>query len=521
MPGSLAGVTMSPRFLASLLVAALALAGCTITGSSAGKTREPAPTAEASFDPGAGTDAALERYYTQDVVWQDCGPDTECTAVEVPLDYDDPGGGTVTLAVRRLVSAGDGAPALFLNPGGPGGSGTAMIDWITFSVSDTLMAAYNLVGFDPRGVNQSDAVECVSDAELDDFRALDIDTTTDAGLAEYSRVMAEWAADCAANTGELLGHVDTESAARDLDILRAVVGRSATLDYLGYSYGTFLGAVYADLFTQRVGRFTLDGALDPSLSISELALGQAEGFERALRAYMADCQASPDCPFPGSVDDGLARIRALLDVIRSTPLPTGDPARPLTYSLAVSGIVLPMYESAIWPQLTAALDAAITGNDGSQLLYFADLGAGRLDDGSYEDNSNEAFMAINCLDYPVEGTLADWKADAERMKEISPTLGDALAWTEITCDVWPYESTRAREPIAASGSAPILVIGTTGDPATPYEWAVDMADQLDQGHLLTFDGDGHTAYGRSNQCVTDAVDRFMTRGQLPPEGATC
>jgi hypothetical protein len=240
-----------------------------------------------------------------------------------------------------------------------------------------------------------------------------------------------------------------------------------------------------------------------------------------LRAYMADCQASPDCPFPGSVDDGLARIRALLDVIRSTPLPTGDPARPLTYSLAVSGIVLPMYESAIWPQLTAALDAAITGNDGSQLLYFADLGAGRLDDGSYEDNSNEAFMAINCLDYPVEGTLADWKADAERMKEISPTLGDALAWTEITCDVWPYESTRAREPIAASGSAPILVIGTTGDPATPYEWAVDMADQLDQGHLLTFDGDGHTAYGRSNQCVTDAVDRFMTRGQLPPEGATC
>jgi len=514
-------VKKTRRIVPALLATLLAVAGCTITGTGAGTTRPPASTEAAAFDPAEGVDPDLAPYYEQDVEWTRCGSDTECATVEVPLDYAKPEGATVRIAVRRMDSAGAEAPALFLNPGGPGGSGTAMLDWITVSVSDTVLAHYNLVGFDPRGVNESDAVECASDAELDELRARDVDTDTDAGLAEYSRLMADWAAACAANTGDLLGHVDTESVARDLDILRAVVGRSPTLDYLGYSYGTFLGAVYADLFTQRVGRFTLDGALDPSLSISELALGQAEGFERALRAYMADCQASPDCPFPGSVDDGLARIRALLDVIRSTPLPTGDPARPLTYSLAVSGIVLPMYESAIWPQLTAALDAAITGNDGSQLLYFADLGAGRLDDGSYEDNSNEAFMAINCLDYPVEGTLADWKADAERMKEISPTLGDALAWTEITCDVWPYESTRAREPIAASGSAPILVIGTTGDPATPYEWAVDMADQLDQGHLLTFDGDGHTAYGRSNQCVTDAVDRFMTRGQLPPEGATC
>lgn len=517
--------TRPRRLLPGALAAVLVLAGCTITGTSTGKTREPGggateATTEA-FDPLAGTDPALERFYAQEPDWSACGTDTECADVEVPLDHAEPDGATIMIAVRRMNTAGRDAPALFLNPGGPGGSGTAMLDWITYSVSATLLGAYNLVGFDPRGVNESDAVECVSDAELDEFRARDVDTATDEGLAEYSRLMAEWAGQCEANTGDLLAHVDTDSVARDLDILRAVVGRADTLDYLGYSYGTFLGVVYADLFTERVGRFTLDGALDPSLSVSELALGQAEGFESALRAYMADCQASGDCPFTGGVDDGLARIRQLLEVARSTPLPTNDPARPLTYSLALSGIVLPMYESSIWPQLTGALDAAINQNDGTQLLYFADLGAGRLEDGTYEDNSNEAFMAINCLDYPVEGTLADWKADAERMKEISPTLQDALAWTEITCDVWPFASTRAREPIAATGSAPILVIGTTGDPATPYQWAVDMADQLDQGHLLTFEGNGHTAYGRSNQCVTDAVDRFMMTGEVPPEGSTC
>ncbi len=180
-----------------------------------------------------------------------------------------------------------------------------------------------------------------------------------------------------------------------------------------------------------------------------------------------------------------------------------------------------MYEDAIWPQLTAALDAAINSNDGSQLLYWADYGVGRLEDGSYEDNSNEAFMAINCLDYPVEGTLEDWRADAAEMERISPTLGDALAYTEITCDVWPHRSERTREEISATGSAPILVVGTTGDPATPYEWSVSLAEQLDQGHLLTWEGQGHTAYGRSNQCVSDAVDAYLLSGSLPEDGATC
>lgn len=507
-------MTVTRRAITVLAIAAL-LTGCTTTGT---------PTVPITRDPitrDPGTPAQLEPFYTQSVTWEKCGAELECTEVDVPLDYDDPAGATIQIAASRMLTAGDGARSLFLNPGGPGGSGTGMMEWVTLAVSDSVMDEFNLVGFDPRGVNRSTAVECLSDAELDVWRATDVDTATEEGLREYSAAAADFAAKCAARTGALLGHIDTASAARDLDILRAVVGRSATLDFLGYSYGTFLGAVYADLFPERVGSFVLDGGIDPTVSLSGLAFGQAAGFETSLRAYMADCLASSECPFSGSVDDGLAQLRRFFDVTRVTPLPTADPARPLTYPLAVSGVILPMYENALWPQLTAALDAALLRNDGTQLLYWADYGAGRSADGAYEDNSNEAFMAINCLDYPVEGTLADWRADAAEMQRISPTLGDALAYSEITCDVWPYQADVERTELRAPGSAPILVVGTTGDPATPYEWSAALAEQLDQGHLLTYEGWGHTAYGRSNQCITDAVDAFLLTGTVPADGTRC
>lgn len=515
------------RLLPALLAAAaLVLAGCTDPGPL--KTREPAAPASPSVPaatpdaggPAADAPAGLSAFYEQVAEWGECGPDLDCAEVEVPLDYDDPGGETIRIAVSRMTTAGEGARSLLLNPGGPGGSGTAMMEWIAFSVSDAVMDEFNLVGFDPRGVNLSTAVDCLDDSELDDWLATHFDTATEEDLAEYSAAMEEFGRQCAEKSGELLGHIDTDNAARDLDILRAVVAQSEQLDFLGYSYGTFLGAVYADMFPERVGRFVLDGGLDPTLSLSDLALGQAAAFEASLRVYMEDCLGSAGCPFTGSVDDGLAQLRRLLEVTRATPLPTGDPDRPLTYARALAGVILPMYEDAIWPQLTAALEAAMTRNDGSQLLYWADYGSGRQEDGSYEDNSNEVFLAINCLDYPVEGTLEDWRADAAEMARVSPTLGDALAWNEITCDVWPHGSERDRLPLDAAGSAPILVIGTTGDPATPHEWSVSLAEQLEQGHLLTYQGMGHTAYGRSNRCITDAVDGFLLRGELPPED-TC
>lgn len=503
------------RALPSILAAAaLVLAGCSAAPDT---TEGTAPSTAAAVE---GVPADLMGFYTQEVDWEGCGEQTDCAEVAVPLDYDEPDGQEIGIAVKRYNSGGPDAPALFLNPGGPGGSGTAMIDWFPQSLSQRMLAAWNPVGFDPRGVNLSSAVDCLTDAELDEYLARSFDTSTRAGLDEYSAAMTEFGQACAERTGDLLAHVDTESAARDLDILRAVVGESETLDYMGFSYGTYLGAVYADLFTERVGRLTLDGAVDPALDVAELALGQAAGFEAAVQEYVDDCLAGPDCPLTGPRERALEQISTLLDVTMATPLPTEDPDRDLTNSLATSAILMALYDASLWPYLSTGLAAAMAG-DGSVLLFLADFASSRLEDGTYEDNSQEAFLAINCLDYPVEGDIEDWSATAAEIAGLSPTFGDALAWTEIACAAWPHAAQKERGPVSAVGSAPILVVGTTRDPATPYEWAVALADQLAEGHLLTYEGNGHTAYGRSNSCVVDAVDGFMLEGQLPAEGASC
>lgn len=437
------------------------------------------------------------------------------------MDYSDPNGETIEIAVARLVSAYPGAPDVFVNPGGPGGSGVEMTGWVSWTFGADLLAHYNVVGFDPRGVENSTAVDCLTDAEMDASNAETIDTSTDEGLALLQQSAQEFAANCDLRTGELLAHLDTNSVAQDLDILRAVVGRSSQLDYMGFSYGTFLGAVYADLFTDRVGRFLLDAAVDPALNTADLEAGQTMGFDRAIRAYMEDCLAGPNCWTTGTVEEGLAQIQQFIEVASSTPIPTSDPNRPLTGSLAISGIFIPLYESSAWSQLTDGLDAAINENDGTTLLYLADLGNSRNADGTYDGNGGEAFMPINCLDYPVIGTLDDWKAQAADLAAQYPTFGDAIGFSNVLCDAMPYKSERVRQPISAAGSEPILVVGTTRDPATPYEWSVALADQLEAGHLLTYDGDGHTAYGRGSTCIDNYVDDYMINGTLPPEGATC
>lgn len=523
------------RAVASLMVAALVLTACSGTGDVKTRPSSPAPAppatssptdepdAPGAYDPLAGTDPELAAFYGQSASWEDCGTDLQCADITVPLDYENPNDGrTVRLHVGILGSAGDGKPGLFLNPGGPGGSGFGMLDWITYSVSSALASSYNMVGFDPRGVNTSDAVSCLTDQQWDERNAMWWDTDTQEGLDQYVVDSQAFVDACVENTpGDLLEFIDTDSAARDLDILRAVVGQKDTLDYLGYSYGTFLGAQYAELFPERVGAFVLDGAVDPALSMNEVALGQAAGFEYAIRAYMEDCLAGRSCPFSGTVDEGLDQLQNFFDVVKATPIPTEDPARPLGLSAAVSGVIIGLYESSLWGETSAALTMAMRDGDGSALLYWADMSVGRLEDGTYEDNSSDAFLAIDCLDYPVEGTMEDWLANADEMAEVTPFWGDSFAYTEVTCSMWPYQSTRTPAPVTASGAAPILVIGTTGDPATPYEWSVSLAEQLESGTLLTFEGNGHTAYGRSNSCINDAVDAFLIDGTVPEDGKTC
>ena len=331
---------------------------------------------------------------------------------------------------------------------------------------------------------------------------------------------------CAAKTSPagLLDHIDTISAAKDLDILRAVDGQQ-TLTYLGFSYGTYLGATYAELFPANTGRLVLDGAVDPSLSAEELTLGQAKGFEASLRAYVQSCQSSKlGCPLSGDVDSGVSQIRELLESTKAAPLPTSDDKRPLTYDLAVYGVLGSMYQTQLWPSLTLALSQAmgkVGSPDGSALLAIADAVSSRQSDGSYSGNGAEALMAVNCLDYPVQGDNTSWEENAKAVNEASPTFGSQLLYPDAYCQGWGHTSSRKREKITASGAAPILVVGTTGDPATPYAWSESLADQLESGQLMTWKGDGHTAYGRSNDCVKKAVDTYLLNGTMPDKGLTC
>ena len=498
----------------ALLVAVLLLAGC----ASGPQGRPDAATpATASAEVPAG----LEEYYDQQVAWERCGSDLECADVTVPLDYDHPDGEHATIAVKRLLSArqGERVGSLLVNPGGPGSPGTTLVDSATTMFSANLRDAYDIVGFDPRGTGESSRVECVGDAELDRIRATQYDTDSPQGLADYEADAKKIAQGCEAHTGALLGEVDTQSAARDMDVLRHLLGEKE-LDYLGYSYGTYLGATYAELFPKHVGRFVLDGAMDPALSAHETTLGQAKAFEQALRAYVEDCLKGEACPLSGSVDDGVAQVRTLLQVTEDTPLPTSD-GRELTAPLAFSGMLLPLYDNRQWVVLTQALTQAMREGDGSMLLYLADLMAGRASDGTYPDGSTEANWAINCADFGSTGDPQEWAQQAKELEQASPTFGQMLAYGDVLCAEWPGHPAGERGPIHAPGANPIMVIGTTGDPATPYPWAQALAEELDSGFLVTYEGEGHTAYGRSNACITGAVDDFLIDGARPQEGLTC
>ncbi|NCT92170.1 alpha/beta hydrolase [Cellulomonas sp. APG4] len=495
---------------------ALLLAGCV-----APKEQTTPPTVDADGQTQAPVEGGIEAYYGQEVAWEECG-DLECAVVQAPLDWDDPGAGSIELAMSRSLATGpDDARvgSLLLNPGGPGSSGIEFLEGAGAAFGEPVREAFDLVGFDPRGVGASSAVDCGDGSVLDDF-FLDVPPLEDDADVEAARArVAAFSEGCLAATGPLLGHVDTVSAARDLDLLRALLG-DEQLHYAGFSYGTFLGATYAELFPERVGRMLLDGALDPSISSEQLSVGQAEGFEAALRAYVEDCQAGNGCPLRGSTDEGMQQIARLVERTAQQPLDT-EGGVPLNATLAVYGIVRTLYNDADWPALTAGLEEALTTDTGALLLAFANDYLSRTADGDYLDNTMVAFTAINCLDYPSE--RMDAAALAERtaaIEEVAPTLGRFFA-TDVGCDGWAVPSTGERGPIAADGAAPIVVVGTTGDPATPYAWSVSLAEQLSSGVLVTWEGEGHTAYLRSNACVTDAVDAYLVDGTVPEDGLTC
>lgn len=466
----------------------------------------------------------LQPFYTQVLTWTKCEDTFQCATASAPLDWSDPSRDSIDLALIRASASSKPMGTIFVNPGGPGGSGYDFIrDSLDYAVGTKLSSNYDIVGFDPRGVNNSSAVSCYDDpAEMDAFL---FDIQPDAGpvgsdswLDSAEKINEEFGKACLDHTGELLGYVDTVSAARDLDLLRAIVG-DPKLNYLGYSYGTFLGATYADLYPENTGRLVLDGAIDPSTTDFEVTETQAVGFEKALRAYIADCQTGNDCPFTRTVDDGMAKVSALLDRLDASPLRASD-GRLLGSSAMFTAIILPLYSQSNWPYLTDVFFDAFAGQ-ADYPFQIADAYYGRNDDGTYADNSTEAFIAINCLDYMSTSTRETLDEEAALLAKAAPVFGPQMSYGGTSCDSWPFQATRVREPIAAKGSAPILVIGTTGDPATPYKWAQSLASQLENGHLITFNGEGHTAYNKSNSCVDDAVEIFFLKGKVPGSDPDC
>lgn len=505
----------------ALLVVALVVAGCSQTTKHQ-STVDPTggPAATSSPDASGAPSDDLERFYSQQLEWSDCD-EGECATATVPVDYADPAGETTSIALARSRASGDRIGSLLLNPGGPGGSGFDFLESALETVSGDVQERYDLVGFDPRGVQHSEpAIACYDGPDMDELVAFDPDYSTPQGVQAAIDRFADFSQACLERTGPLLGHVDTISAARDLDVLRAALGDSE-LHYLGYSYGTQLGATYAALFPQNVGRLVLDGAIDPTLSPDQAALEQAVGFENALRAYVTDCQAGRSCPLTGSVDDGLKQVRRLLDRARSAPLATGDDDRPLTQALAFSGIAVTLYSERYWNYLTSGLRAAIQDDDGSILLALADAYYDRDEDGTYAANQTEAFWSIGCADGRPTSDPDEMAAEAERIVAAAPTVGSVFSYGGVLCAQWAVPEVGGLDDYSAAGAAPILVIGTTNDPATPYEQAQALARILDSGVLLTYEGEGHTAYGRSNDCVTENVDAYLLDGEVPAEGTRC
>jgi pimeloyl-ACP methyl ester carboxylesterase len=502
---------------AGALVLAMVLASCTLLNG--GKQEHGSATAKADPSIVAAAPEGLESFYSQEVVWEPCEDGFQCAKVTVPMDYENPDGDTIQIAALKAASTGKKTGTLLVNPGGPGASGYDFVkDAAGTHFSKPVRDTYDLVGFDPRGVKRSSPVTCLTDAERDAARAKVYALETDAGLAAAEADNKAIAAQCAEQTGPVLGLIDTVSSAKDLDILRAVVNDDK-LNYLGYSYGTFLGSTYASLFPHNVGRMVLDGALDPSISNEELTSGQARAFEKALRAYVAHCQQEEGCPLSGSVDDGVQQIRDLIGSVQQTPRTAKD-GRLVNATMFVSGLITPLYNDASWPALTQAIDAAMTG-DVSLMLRLADLGADRTSNGTYSSNSTFAFNAINCLDYPMLSDTAGMRAEQQRLMEDSPTLGYFFAYGGTNCVDWPYKSVRTPAPVEYTGESPIVVVGTTGDPATPVEWAASLRKQLGNASLLTWRGEGHTAYGRSNSCIGDAVDSYLVQGKAPADNTVC
>jgi pimeloyl-ACP methyl ester carboxylesterase len=517
------------RFRAgAVTVAVLAVVAAGAGGLGDTPQRAPDPRPVAEIAPIAAPE--LREFYTQELTWGSCvtfastpeeknalvDPAFECAYLRVPLDYEEPDGPVAQIGVirRQATDPDERIGSLVTNPGGPGGSGIGFLPGIAQGIGNGEVAQrFDLIGFDPRGVGVSTpGIVCLTPAEQDALRAGEI------GGNDPEAFNREFAATCAQRTGlDVLATVGTRDVARDMDVLRAALG-DERLSYLGYSYGTRIGTVYAKEFPERVRALVLDGADDPSDNRTEGLVNQMAGFQQAFDAFAADCVQRGDCPLGTDPAQATDAYRALLQPLLDAPVPTAD-GRKLSFADAQTGTIAALYGPQGWEPLRRGL-AELAAGEGTTLIQLADSYYGRTPDGGY-DQSGDAFTAVQCVDEPRVTDPAEIAERDRKIAEAAPFLDSGIpsSVARDVCAFWPVPVTSEQVPTPA-GLPPVLVVSTTGDPATPYQAGVDLAEEL-RGGLLTADGTQHTAAFKNSTCIDEAVSRYLVDLELPDEGTTC
>ena len=433
----------------------------------------------------------------------------------MPLDYSNPGARKISLALIKRPKTGT-APRIgtvLYNPGGPGESG---VDFLRNDDSIKGLAQhFDVVAWDPRGVGASTAVTCVDNATLDTYLALDGVLDDPQEKSDAVQADKDFAAGCEKHSGSLLPFMDSASTARDMDQIRAAVG-DAKLTYIGFSYGTYLGQWYAHLFPTRVRALALDGVVDPGVSANDANLRQVVGFEQNLVAFLSDCRSKPSCLY-GRSGDPATKLNALMARLDTTPIPVGS--RELTRNLAMTGVLQSLYGQDLWPYLDQALVAADRG-DGRILLFLADFYNKRNSDGTYTNLINGAYASAFCLDFPSPANVSYYDALTASYQQASAFFGAWFQYSNLQCGLWPAHLKGSHMPLPINDAPPILLVGGTNDPATPYADSQSVNRQISGSVLLTRQGNGHTSYG-SSACSHAATDAYLIDLTLPAVGAVC
>jgi pimeloyl-ACP methyl ester carboxylesterase len=477
-----------------------------------------APASLAAANPLTATNLPLVRA-TETLTWRSCGARLECSSLIVPKDYANPALGTITLALNKVPARGQKMGTLVVNPGGPGVAGLGYAAYLASALPASVNAMYDIVGFDTRGAGASARVICLTGRQTTRWLRADPTPDTRPEQRAYLKLASEISAGCLERSPQIAPYVSSDATVQDLDSIRVALGEDR-LNWLGFSYGTYLGALYAEKFPHRVGKMVLDGAVDPALDAMQISQGQSEGFQRSLLSFSRDCITHANCPSTKSSRQVLAGINRLLTRLDSAPMETRGPL-PLNEAQAMTALFSAMYTPDRWQTLRQALSAAKQG-DGTPLQSMAESASDQTGPNSYATNMASAFYAISCLDVPATPRLKglrDFASEWARNAPV-PAIARAMSWGNAPCSYW-FSHGAPRSPVQSTTTAPILIVGTTGDPATPYSWAQELNRQLTTSSLLTFRGQGHTATANGSNCIDSSVADYLTTGAMPPPGKTC